>query len=141
MKTCSRCGLRKAASDFLAGKARRQSSSCGSCRKVAASRRRRAYYAKIGADKRHTLAQRRRAQQVGTDHVEYSRTAIFARWGNRCAYCDAPAEHADHVHPLSRGGDDVEANILPACAKCNLTKSDKMLWEWALTFPGVAALE
>ena len=134
MKTCRRCGLRKAASDFLAGKARRQSSSCGSCRKVAASRHRKAYYARIGADKRHTLAQRKRAQQAGTEHVPYSRKAVLQRWGYTCAYCDAPAEHLDHVVPLSKGGDDVESNILSACASCNLTKSNKTLAEWAMTF-------
>jgi 5-methylcytosine-specific restriction endonuclease McrA len=40
------------------------------------------------------------------------------------------AQHLDHVHPLSRGGEDVESNIIPACAECNLSKGAKTLAEW-----------
>jgi 5-methylcytosine-specific restriction endonuclease McrA len=63
--------------------------------------------------------------------VPYSRAEIFARWGHQCAYCDAPAEHLDHVTPISRGGRDVLRNVLPACANCNLAKTDLTLAEWA----------
>jgi 5-methylcytosine-specific restriction endonuclease McrA len=64
----------------------------------------------------------------------YKRAEIFARWGNLCCYCDAPAEHLDHVHALSKGGADAAHNLVPACAPCNLTKSDKSLADWASTF-------
>ncbi|MGW2591686.1 HNH endonuclease [Streptomyces sp. NPDC001515] len=64
----------------------------------------------------------------------YRRSQVFTRWGSVCAYCEAPAEHLDHVRPLSRGGRDVEANVLPSCADCNLSKSDLTLAEWASTF-------
>ena len=107
---------------------------CAPCRKAAAARHRRNYYARITHDKRHTLAQRRRAAGYGVAHEPYSRTAVFERWNYTCAYCDAPAEHLDHVTPLSKGGEDKESNMLPACAPCNLTKSDRTLAEWAATF-------
>jgi 5-methylcytosine-specific restriction endonuclease McrA len=66
--------------------------------------------------------------------VPYSRAEIFAAYGNTCAYCDAPAEHLDHVIALALGGADAAHNLLPACADCNLSKGAKTLGEWALTF-------
>lgn len=58
------------------------------------------------------------------------------RWAWRCGYCgEARAEHLDHIEPLSKGGADVEANMIPACARCNLTKGAKTLAEWALVVP------
>jgi 5-methylcytosine-specific restriction endonuclease McrA len=61
----------------------------------------------------------------------YKRAEVFARWGGLCCYCDAPAEHLDHVEPLSRGGRDVLSNVVPACADCNLDKAAQTLAEWA----------
>lgn len=92
------------------------------------------YYRRLPPDKRHTLTHKRRAESYGVEHVAYSRTAILARWGHACAYCGQLATHLDHVVPLSRGGADVEANIVPACASCNLSKGAKTLAEWSLTF-------
>lgn len=62
----------------------------------------------------------------------YRRAEVFARWGGQCCYCDAPAEHLDHVRPLSRGGRDVLSNVVPACAECNLGKAALTLAEWAM---------
>jgi 5-methylcytosine-specific restriction endonuclease McrA len=77
---------------------------------------------------------RRRAQGAGVGHHPYSRADIFAAYGGTCAYCDAPAEHIDHVVAISRGGADAAHNLLPACAPCNLGKGAKSLAEWAATF-------
>jgi 5-methylcytosine-specific restriction endonuclease McrA len=133
-KECRLCGRVKPATDFLAGKAKRPSSTCAECRGKLAVQHRRKFYAGLSADKRHTLTQRKRAEEYGTAHEEYSRTGILARWAFRCAYCDSRAEHLDHVQPLSKGGDDKESNMLPACAACNLSKGAKTLAEWAETF-------
>ena len=70
----------------------------------------------------------------GGSRVSYSRRSIFTRWGYRCCYCDAPAEHLDHVQPLSRGGVDEPRNLVPACEDCNLSKADHTLSEWAASF-------
>lgn len=134
MKECRLCKRVKPADQFLAGKTKRVSSSCSTCRAKAAAQHRRKYYASLPVDKRHTLTQKRRADEYGTEHVEYSRTAILARWLWKCAYCGARAEHLDHVVPLSRGGADVESNMVPACAPCNLSKGAKTLDEWSATF-------
>ncbi|QPB09571.1 hypothetical protein CPT_Sycamore_031 [Streptomyces phage Sycamore] len=134
MKECRLCKRVKPATDFLAGKAKRPSSACAACRKYRAAQHRRKYYASLPVDKRHTLTHKRRAEEYGTEHEEYSRTKILARWLWKCAYCNAPAEHLDHVVPLSRGGADKESNMVPACAPCNLSKGAKTLEEWAATF-------
>jgi 5-methylcytosine-specific restriction endonuclease McrA len=134
VKRCRLCGRDKPADQFLAGKAKKPSSACAACRKARSDQHRRKYYASLPTDKRHTLTQRRRAEEYGTEHVEYSRTAIFARWLWKCAYCGNRAEHLDHVVPLSKGGADVESNMVPACAPCNLSKGAKSLEEWSRTF-------
>jgi 5-methylcytosine-specific restriction endonuclease McrA len=137
MKTCRLCRAARPAEDFLAGKAKRPSSACADCRRRRANAHRRRFFAGLSADKRHELTHKRRAAAAGVGHAPYSRTEILVRWGGRCAYCDALAEHLDHVTALSRGGDDVESNILPACAECNLSKGAKTLAEWALTDPNI----
>ena len=49
-----------------------------------------------------------------------------------CAYCDAPSpDRWDHIHPVSRGGDTVPGNLVPACRRCDDSKQDKTLDEWA----------
>lgn len=107
---------------------------CQPCR----NRRRKAYiknyYRSLPPDKRHTLSQKRRAKAYGAEHAPYSRTEVFRRWNYACCYCNARAEHLDHVVPLSKGGADAEHNMVPACAACNLSKGAKTLAEWALTF-------
>ncbi|WP_412775182.1 HNH endonuclease [Streptomyces platensis] len=76
----------------------------------------------------------RRARAARVVHVPYRRAEIFASYANECVYCGAPAEHIDHVVPISKGGADAAHNLLPACAPCNLSKSDKSLAEWALSW-------
>jgi 5-methylcytosine-specific restriction endonuclease McrA len=118
----------------LAGKAKKPSSACATCRRKAQQAHIKNFYRNLPPDKRHELTHKRRANAYGVEHVVYSRTAILARWGHVCAYCDRTARHLDHVHPLSKGGADAEHNIVPACATCNLSKGAKTLAEWAETF-------
>lgn len=64
----------------------------------------------------------------------YDRDAVLARWSG-CAYCAGPAEELDHVHPVSRGGRDVESNLVGCCRSCNAAKADLPLNLWAVTAP------
>ena len=50
---------------------------------------------------------------------------IFEKFGYKCFYCEGKAEHLDHFVPTSKGGKNDFHNIVPACASCNLPKSDK----------------
>lgn len=64
-------------------------------------------------------------------HRRKQRRDLF---NGHCAYCGqhfgAERLTLDHVLPKRRGGLDVLNNLLPACAPCNLNKSDRLLDEW-----------
>ena len=57
---------------------------------------------------------------------------LVDRFGGRCAYCGETAARLqmDHVLPLSRGGRHSIGNVLPACKRCNNSKSSRLLIEW-----------
>jgi 5-methylcytosine-specific restriction endonuclease McrA len=91
-------------------------------------------YCKANHDAVSAAHARRRAQLANAHHEPYTRSEILARWGGKCCYCNALAEHLDHVTPISRNGADAEWNLVPACAPCNHSKYNKSLAEWAATF-------
>jgi len=66
--------------------------------------------------------------------VPPSRRMVLHRDGHRCAYCAAPADTVDHVHPRSRGGVHEWTNVVAACSRCNHRKADRLLSElgWQL---------
>lgn len=85
--------------------------------------------------KRRQIDRRRRAREhkaPGTFRwVEVIRLHLDN--DRRCAYCDQVVDgqpDPDHVIPLSRGGWNDLANILPSCRQCNGSKSDKTPDEW-----------
>ena len=60
-----------------------------------------------------------------------TRFEIFKRDKFTCVYCGQQPPsvilHVDHIHPLSKGGDSSEINLITACAKCNMGKSNVTL--------------
>lgn len=80
---------------------------------------------------------------VGPEHPLAERLrwlpAHLERQDGKCHYCDLifdprdidPMNRAtlDHVVPLSRGGEDSEANTVAACLLCNTAKGDMLLDE------------
>lgn len=50
--------------------------------------------------------------------------------GDRCYWCGDPWTEIDHVIPLSRGGLDMLANVVPACSPCNGSKSNHEASWW-----------
>lgn len=81
--------------------------------------------------KRNSRRKALRRGALGPTHTEKDWERLLSRHGGMCAYCKSrPAEHRDHVVPISRGGADSIGNILPACATCNLTKGMSLLIEW-----------
>ena len=84
---------------------------------------------------RRVNKRRRRARERGRENrwrwTEF--VGIWLRFDRSCAYCEQPIDgqpEPDHVVPLSRGGDDVLGNLLPACRSCNADKNDMTLDEW-----------
>lgn len=58
-------------------------------------------------------------------------TIIKVCFDDRCAYCWAATRlFRDHVTPIFSGGRDRWQNVVPACRRCNSSKSDKSLEEW-----------
>jgi len=84
---------------------------------------------------RKAAKQRRRVRESGS-YGEW-RWSDFMRMARRfaycCAYCGVKPERLDpdHVVPLSRGGPNVLANLLPTCPACNSDKGSNTLAEWA----------
>jgi 5-methylcytosine-specific restriction endonuclease McrA len=56
--------------------------------------------------------------------------ALVEQFNGCCAYCGKPGTTIDHVVPLSKGGRDEIANVLPACKPCNSSKNNRDLSEW-----------
>lgn len=82
------------------------------------------------AKNRRSIKARRRAALAGKTILKTSEVAaVYAAWENQCAYCERSmpekGKSIDHVVPVSCGGDDVLANVVPACLPCNKRK-------WAL---------
>ncbi len=51
---------------------------------------------------------------------------IKAAYENRCAYCNKNFQRLtqDHVIPISKGGQHISQNVVPACRSCNSKKSN-----------------
>lgn len=59
------------------------------------------------------------------------RFEVFKRDSFKCQYCGRSAPdvvlEADHIHPVSAGGEDDIINLITACFDCNSGKSDRLL--------------
>jgi len=77
-----------------------------------------------------------RRQSAELDQSTVWRWSDFMRMASRfaycCAYCGMKPDRLDpdHVIPLSRGGSNAIANLLPVCLPCNSDKRDLLLHEW-----------
>lgn len=55
---------------------------------------------------------------------------LFANFDGKCAYCSKQANTIDHIIPVSKGGNSVPGNIVPACTHCNSSKKAMDLFDW-----------
>lgn len=59
------------------------------------------------------------------------RFEVFKRDSFTCQYCGRSAPdvvlQADHIHPVSKGGDDDAMNLVTSCWECNSGKSNRTL--------------
>ena len=59
------------------------------------------------------------------------RAYFEANGGDRCFYCDAlEPTRWDHLHAVSKGGDTMPGNLVPACARCDDSKQDRDVEGW-----------
>lgn len=76
----------------------------------------------------HSRRRSRKKNANGATSKEQFKSRI-EMFGGMCTYCDSEYEHMDHVIPLSKGGTNWPANLRPACAKCNTSKSASTNWK------------
>lgn len=59
------------------------------------------------------------------------RFRIFERDGFRCQYCGGTPPtvilQIDHIHPVSKGGDNDEENLVTSCMRCNAGKGARVI--------------
>jgi hypothetical protein len=68
-------------------------------------------------------------------YVSRRRRAIFERSEGRCHYCSTLLTldgkwHVEHQLPRALGGGDDALNLVAACVRCNLEKSDRTALEY-----------
>lgn len=85
---------------------------------------------KANPEKYRNQKLRRRSREKGTGQFLVTSKDIKRLLTQPCIYCGQPSQHIDHIIPVSRGGEHRVGNLAPACARCNLTKSDRYVMEW-----------
>jgi 5-methylcytosine-specific restriction endonuclease McrA len=90
-------------------------------------------YRQANPEKRRELNNKRRALKIKNGIFKILSKEITRLYNSPCIYCGSLYSiEADHVIPISRGGTHSIGNLVPACQKCNRSKSDKYLAEWRL---------
>jgi hypothetical protein len=74
-----------------------------------------------------------------------TRFEVFKRDGFKCQYCGKCAPdvilNVDHIHPVSKGGEDDMMNYITSCFDCNSGKSDRLLTDDSVVAKQRAQLE
>lgn len=107
-------------------------STCGTCTPARKKRRTRPARARRGNGQSSSAAAIVRASRLrdASGGGGVPAKVIAQRSAGTCVYCSYPAEHADHIRALSRGGWHDAANLVPACSDCNSAKNNMLLVEW-----------
>ena len=75
----------------------------------------------------------RRARVLSNGAYRIYKNELKKLYAQSCFYCGSKDEiQLDHVIPIAKGGSHSIGNLVPACRKCNLEKSDKFIVEWKL---------
>jgi 5-methylcytosine-specific restriction endonuclease McrA len=79
-------------------------------------------------------------QPAPAHYVSRRRREIFERSQGKCHYCSTPLDltgkwHIEHQMPRALGGGDEGLNLVAACVRCNLAKSDSTAIEFVTQGP------
>lgn len=73
----------------------------------------------------------RRLKKLSNGVFIISAKELKKLYSSPCIYCGSKNSiQADHVIPISKGGVHSVGNLVPACRKCNQSKSNKLLSQW-----------
>lgn len=135
--TCARCGVTKPKTSayFAPGVMRRDGTRalktrCRDCEKETYNA-----WSKVNPETTRARAHARRARLVAASgrHSGADVKQQYKRQQGVCYWCKVPLNgdfHVDHLIPLAKGGTNGPENIVCACPTCNLSKADKMPWEF-----------
>lgn len=71
----------------------------------------------------------RTGEEDGYSFEDWKDTVLYFR--GSCSYCGRRIKLTkDHVIPVSKGGLTVRRNVIPACERCNSSKSNDDMDEW-----------
>jgi 5-methylcytosine-specific restriction endonuclease McrA len=109
-------------------------------RQSAQGRAARAAYLARNGDRQRENSRRRRARKASATVEPFTPADMYADWADhdlwQCFFCAGPLEplNVEHFHPLSPADENAAPgphalwNLVPACATCNLSKSNKEPW-------------
>ena len=73
----------------------------------------------------------RRLRKLSNGVFNISIKELKRLYSSPCIYCGSNNSiQADHVIPISKGGVHSIGNLVPACSRCNQSKSNKFLSQW-----------
>ena len=101
-------------------------------------------YQKKNRVKRRWLNRRERSKSLGLLNDDWTDDQLIATYGTDCYICNKPVDFnapkigqgseksfwPDHLIPMSKGGDNIIANVRPCHRKCNETKGRKTYEEF-----------
>lgn len=96
------------------------------------AKRRSEIYVKNNKNRQHSQNRRTRQKALLSDLTFEQWLDSLEYFNNECAYCgyDDDDLEQEHVKPLSKGGEYTKSNIIPACKRCNTSKSNRNLNDW-----------
>ena len=84
-------------------------------------------------EKNNEREARRRARKSNNGVFKIMPYELKKLYASPCFYCGSTEKiTADHIVPISRGGRHSIGNLLPACFKCNVLKSNMFIMEWKM---------
>lgn len=76
-------------------------------------------------------AMKRRALKEQNGIYLISTKELIQIYNSKCFYCQSNSNiEADHIIPISRGGQHSVGNLIAACRKCNASKGARTITEW-----------